>query len=275
MRPCAKCGETISPKDYALVQKDHDIPISKLPNLAKWKKSMKLKSKKMRTSRKIIKKSATVHTEKDKLYLQTEPNRAVFYFAAEPRDFLMPISGYPAAYGKYKNSGHTVSDSRGYAAFSVKCPRVYERDKKTYPRHIHYMISDKSWTKWLPKIYTTALICDINKSAVKRYKKNKRVLVIDALPKEYYNKNHIPGAINIYHESAKRMSNAKLTSIIKKHCRCPDKYKNIRDLKKMPIIVYCYSSECTAARDLIKRLYKVGFHNVLHYAGGIKDWLKK
>jgi rhodanese-related sulfurtransferase len=86
-------------------------------------------------------------------------------------------------------------------------------------------------------------------------------------------KNHIPAAINIYHKAANRMTNAKLSALLLK--KCPTKMKSVKQMKKMPIIVYCYSKDCTAARDLIKRLYKAGYHNVLHYAGGITDWMKK
>jgi rhodanese-related sulfurtransferase len=263
MRICAKCGDVVKKRDYALVQRNHDIPRHKLPKLS----SSNLKK---------LYNKRTVRTNKNKLYLITKPNRAVFYFAATPRDFAKPILSYPSAYGNYSNSGHTIADSRGRAEFSVQCPQVYERDGKTFPHHIHYMISNAARTKWLPKIFTTALICDIDKQGVRKYLKSAKVLVIDALPAEYYKKRHIPSAINMYHMTARRWSTAKLTKKIRE--LAPDmskKAKTTAELKKMPIIVYCYSHECGAARDLILRLYRAGFHNVLHYAGGIVDWTGK
>jgi rhodanese-related sulfurtransferase len=263
MRICAKCGELVKKTDYALVQRNHDIPRKKLPNLAK-----------MRAIKSTNRAKLAVRTNKNRLYLMTRPNRAVFYFAAQPRDFVKPTNSYPTAYGNYSNSGHTISDSRGRAEFNIKCPQSYERDGKTYPRHIHYMISNRERTKWLPKIYTTALICDVDKSTVRKYLKS--ALIIDALPAEYYNKRHIPGAINMYHMSARHYTNAKVASLVR--AQLPEKlrkYKSPKLCKKVPIIVYCYSHECGAARDLVLRLYRAGFHNVLHYAGGVTDWFGK
>jgi rhodanese-related sulfurtransferase len=269
MKICAKCGEILKKKNYALVQRDHDIPVKKLPKLSLFMKSKKI----IKTSKKMVKTVKMVKTNKDKLYVQTEPNRPVFYFAATYCDFTKSINKYPKAYGKYENSGYTVSDSKGRAVFDIKCPQVYERADKTYPRHIHYMITDAARTKWLPKIYTTTLICDVDKSAVQKYLKTRRVLVIDALPKEYYEREHIPGAINMYHITARRKSNNDIKrDILKKLPAYLKKKSVISAIKKIPIIVYCYSKDCGAARDLVIRLYKAGFHNVLHYAGGIMDW---
>jgi len=40
-----------------------------------------------------------------------------------------------------------------------------------------------------------------------------------------------------------------------------------------PIIIYCYSPECTAAEKLWEKLNRLGFYNTMHYLGGISDWL--
>lgn len=42
--------------------------------------------------------------------------------------------------------------------------------------------------------------------------------------------------------------------------------------KNDEIIVYCSSFSCTASGDEVRKLRKMGFKNVRHYAGGIKDW---
>lgn len=44
--------------------------------------------------------------------------------------------------------------------------------------------------------------------------------------------------------------------------------------KNDEIVVYCTSVSCPASADEVKKLRKMGFKNVKHYAGGIKDWKK-
>jgi rhodanese-related sulfurtransferase len=44
--------------------------------------------------------------------------------------------------------------------------------------------------------------------------------------------------------------------------------------KNDEIVVYCSSFSCSASVDEVKKLRKMGFRNVKHYAGGIKDWKK-
>ena len=39
------------------------------------------------------------------------------------------------------------------------------------------------------------------------------------------------------------------------------------------IIVYCYNKACNASVQLIKKLNKIGFHNVVDYEKGIQDWI--
>lgn len=43
--------------------------------------------------------------------------------------------------------------------------------------------------------------------------------------------------------------------------------------KNVPIIVYCYNKACNASVQLIKKLNKIGFHNVVDYEKGIQDWI--
>lgn len=42
--------------------------------------------------------------------------------------------------------------------------------------------------------------------------------------------------------------------------------------KNDEIIVYCSGFSCAASTNEIKKLREMGFKNVRHYAGGIKDW---
>jgi rhodanese-related sulfurtransferase len=80
-------------------------------------------------------------------------------------------------------------------------------------------------------------------------------VVIDVLPKEYYDKAHIDGAINIPLNELE----AKAAEL--------DKNKKI--------VVYCASYTCHASTAAAKILTKLGFKDVHDYKGGIKEWLEE
>ncbi len=200
-------------------------------------------------------------------YIKVEglkPNTTIFYFGTTPRDFTKSIQKRLTAYGKLKNSGVTKSDSSGKATFYLKCPQLYRNDNgKVYSRHFHYLYWDnkkKFWNK--KKLFTRSIFCDIHQNDVKKYMKNKRVVIIDALPEKYYNKKHIKGAINIPYN--KRITEKEVMKIIKK------KHKNFKKLD--PIIIYCYNSKCNAGDKVYEKINHLGFYNTLHYVDGISKW---
>lgn len=84
---------------------------------------------------------------------------------------------------------------------------------------------------------------------------NDNVVVIETLDPKYYNKFHLPDAINIplddrFDEQVKQ--------------KVPD--------RKTPVIVYCMDKECDASPKAAKRLDELGYENVYDYEEGKVDW---
>jgi rhodanese-related sulfurtransferase len=81
-------------------------------------------------------------------------------------------------------------------------------------------------------------------------------LLIDARTKQDYEKGHIDGAINIPVNSS------------------PEEIKRV--MSPFPatkrIIVYCQSSRCGFAKNIVQKLFRQGFQNVLLFQGGWEQW---
>lgn len=192
-----------------------------------------------------------------------KPNTYVFYFATQSRDFRKPFLSMDNAYSKLQNSGVTKTDAKGNATFYLKCPQIYRNENgKIYSRHFHFLYWDAKKKSWTKRILTHQIFCDIHQDQVRKFMKSKNVVLIDALPKSYYDKKHIRGAINLpVDENWSKM----------------DVIRRIRKMKKnfhalSPIIIYCYSKDCDAAEKVYKKLNKMGFYNTLHYVDGISKW---
>jgi rhodanese-related sulfurtransferase len=191
-----------------------------------------------------------------------KPNKTIFYFGAESRDFRKSIQMRNVAYGKLKNSGVTKVDSKGKATFYLTCPQLYKEplNKRIFSRHFHFLYYNSKKHVWSNKLYTHKILCDIHQESVKKYMSNRSVKIVDALPAVYYAKKHIYGAINMPSKNVYTLS--KVQKLLGKN-------------KNVPIIVYCYSSKCNAAEKLAHKLDKLGYHNILHYVDGISKWKGK
>ncbi len=80
------------------------------------------------------------------------------------------------------------------------------------------------------------------------------LVIIEALPKQYFDTGHLPGAINIPHDEVP----AKAADLI------PD-----RDTM---VVVYCANADCRNSRVAGESLREMGFTKVFEYTGGKKDW---
>lgn len=194
-----------------------------------------------------------------------KPNRTIFYFATNPQDFTKPINHFRVAYDRLQNSGVAKTDSNGKVTIQLECPQIYlAEDGQVYSRHFHIIYWNAKTNSWDTKIYTHQIFCNVDKRFVKKMlasnKKTTKVVILDALSEEMYAKNHIPGAINMpaSHKWTLAEVMAKLPSGTN---------------STTPIIIYCYSPECTAAEKLWEQLNQLGFYNTMHYSGGISDWL--
>jgi len=205
-------------------------------------------------------------------------NRWIYYWAANKASSYK-IKNAPDAYGvHYTNSGITKTGVKGEVIFKLECPQPYQVKNITYYPHIHFMISDKKNEHWELKVRTISIICKIDKKKVENAFKNKSYLIIDALPKEYYEKQHIPNSVNLFYKDALQMSNIQIDKFIRSNLTrlnndIQELVKNKKlALKDIPIIVYCYNKKCDAGKTLARRLLEAKYHKILDYDEGIQGY---
>lgn len=101
----------------------------------------------------------------------------------------------------------------------------------------------------------------INRKSLKQLlDTNQDALVINVLPEEKYEKQHIPGSINIPvkdNDSFAQEVEAKATS------------------KDQRIIVYCANTECPLSGQALRKLENAGFSDVADYEEGTKGWFEQ
>jgi len=78
-------------------------------------------------------------------------------------------------------------------------------------------------------------------------------LLLDVLSAESYQREHLPGAINLPLLRIDAASTAALP-------------------KDKEIVVYCGSFECQASPAAARRLEELGFTRVVDFEGGLADW---
>ena len=82
------------------------------------------------------------------------------------------------------------------------------------------------------------------------------VTVVEALPAQYFEQGHLPGAVNIPHTEVRELAPALL----------PD--------KDAAIVVYCANEPCPNSGIATHVLLKLGYTNVRDYAEGKADWVE-
>ena len=80
-----------------------------------------------------------------------------------------------------------------------------------------------------------------------------KFFLVDVLPEEHFNEEHIKGAINVPYDSLVQ----KARELFKKD----DK-----------IVLYCGSPTCNASMLAAKKLEALGYTNVSKYEGGLTSW---
>lgn len=80
--------------------------------------------------------------------------------------------------------------------------------------------------------------------------------LIEALPKKYFETEHLPNAINIPHDEVEDLA------------------PNLLHDKVEPVIVYCANGECQNSHIAAESLRKLGYTNVYEYTEGKKDWIE-
>ena len=140
------------------------------------------------------------HNVKMKLMMGKQHcGKKVLYWATkEKRGNQLHINDAKTAYGNFSNSGVASIDKNGEVLLKFSCPQVYHTtpvDKtkpQTYYRHLHFVISSESKDKWTNQIYTKIVVCKFKLKQSLKLLKSGEFVFINALPSEYYGKDHIP-----------------------------------------------------------------------------------
>jgi len=82
-----------------------------------------------------------------------------------------------------------------------------------------------------------------------------RVTVLDALPRGYYDQQHLPGAVNLVEGEV----DARAAALLPDH--------------EAAIVTYCSNAACNNSQAVASRLEHLGYRNVRKYRDGIQDWV--
>ena len=212
-------------------------------------------------------------------------NKKLLYWAAESSSSFL-VKDAKKAYGNFKNSGIVKVKDNGDVLFKFRCPQVYSAIRKnekiphTFFKHLHFVVFDEKEKKWDDQIYTKIVICRYNYKKTMEFLNTGYYVLINALPCNYYAKDHIPNSYNLFYKQVKKMTTQELlewfSDIVRIHYPLLNdlvKKKKI-DLYEIPIITYCANHTCKAAEYTLEELMKKGFVNVGEYTGGINEYRK-
>ena len=87
-----------------------------------------------------------------------------------------------------------------------------------------------------------------------RMERGDELVLVDALGPISYGTAHLPGAINIPPDRVDAVAVRRIPN--------PDTL----------VVVYCAGPDCVSSVEVTERLVELGYRNVLHYAGGKRDW---
>lgn len=82
------------------------------------------------------------------------------------------------------------------------------------------------------------------------------IIVVEALPRMYYDDAHLPGALNLPHNEVDALAPELL----------PD--------KEATVVVYCANTACQNSTIAADRLTGLGYRNVFDYKDGKEDWIQ-
>jgi rhodanese-related sulfurtransferase len=85
---------------------------------------------------------------------------------------------------------------------------------------------------------------------------NPALVLVEALPEQYYRHSHLPGAVNIPHDEVDELAPSLL----------PD--------KDAEIVVYCASGPCGNSGIAASRLAALGYTQVADYHEGKAEWVE-
>lgn len=206
----------------------------------------------------------------------------VYYWAANESENIHEILPPESAYGEYENHGLKKCDDKGEATLVFNTPQPYKEDKKTHPRHVHYIVEDSNKV-WRP-LKTIRVLCTVSLDYLDERIKEKDTMIVNALPVEYFEKDKIPNSVNLPIASLDKLTTKSVERKVLKFLKASLKsYPVLQelvgdkklDLKDIPIITYCAHNKCDASEKLIHALYSCGVNNVLEWKEGMEGWNKK
>ena len=87
-----------------------------------------------------------------------------------------------------------------------------------------------------------------------RQQANPQLVLVEALPAQYFASGHLPGAINLPHDRPDSVVRSTLPDLAAE------------------IVTYCASATCPNSHILAERLARLGFGNVAVYGAGKAGW---
>jgi rhodanese-related sulfurtransferase len=85
---------------------------------------------------------------------------------------------------------------------------------------------------------------------------NPELVLVEALPEQYYRHSHLPGAINLPHDAVDELASQLLSD------------------KDAEIVVYCASGPCPNSGIAATRLAELGYTRVADYHEGKAEWIE-
>jgi len=99
----------------------------------------------------------------------------------------------------------------------------------------------------------------INVEELKKIQKEeKNVKIINVLPRQAFEKEHIPNTMNLPVDDENFVKNV----------------ENIVPDKNQKVVVYCSSKQCPSSGKAAEKLEQAGFKNVLDFERGTEGWKK-
>ena len=122
-------------------------------------------------------------------------NRHIVWFTSKSNKNPTNIPTHKNAYKNY-NMGLIKLDNNGFIKFHLPINTIYTEYGKTYPTHIHYLVSKKNYNieqPFLDRFYTKNVLPKYNLSQFKSILNNKSMIPLNALtlynspiPNTYY-----------------------------------------------------------------------------------------
>ena len=225
-----------------------------------------------------------LHDSPIKLTLDDLPSNVwVFVWASVTSEDPLYINGPIEAYQDDINHCLQKTDDEGVVEITLNCPQPYRVDGTTYSRHIHYVFENKEEKIW-STMKTFRFTSVVTRDELEEILDTKKAIVIFSMPEEFYEKDHIPGSLNLPRESLDKLSEAAkvkhVTQFLKDNLK---KYPDIKeavddkrlDIRDVPIVTYCMSDTCKSSGRLLEHFYECGVNNVSEYTPGLKGWKQK